>query len=197
MPRYRNQMMMDNENNMVDGTSTGSAGNEPDITKLLQEAAKLKTCQLDEKQRVFKGAPEFFQLTMRHDDTVQDARTLARDAKLKKSNEWKLNGNVLLAKEDYDNARDEYARALSVYMHFERDEDYLPLRDDSAEQPVHVALLFNNLCLLMLKQERYKDAGYAVEECLKRLPEAHTRKRFFVVHSWPSKSRTMNRLSKI
>jgi len=146
---------------------------EKDIMTLLREAAELKSCQLNEKQRTFHGAPEFFKMTLKQEDCLTEARELPAEEKLAKSNEWKLEGNKYLTEGDFSKTRDLYVRALSVYTYFETQDEWRPLIDHSDEQPDHVALLFNNLCLLMQKKHNFKDAMYAINECLQRLSKTH------------------------
>lgn len=98
---------------------------------LLQEAAKLKTCQLNEIRRTYEGCPSFVQESGLHceDRACVEARDLPVGDAVTACCTAREEGNLLVKQGDHAGALIRYGDAVSVFRWFEDEGDHRPMRD--------------------------------------------------------------------
>lgn len=150
-----------------------------DLNNLLQEAAKLKSAQLDEKRREYVGSPAFMQNTLHPGDDVKSARQAAFADKLETATSFKSEGNERFKAQEYVEAVAAYTKCISVFRYFEDDGEDRPLREvlgasneDERKQVVELLVsCYTNVAACLLKTEQNGDVIYACDQVLKQSPE--------------------------
>ena len=101
---------------------------------LMQEAAKMKNAELEQKRKDWIRAPDFLKRTLTNVHEVKACRALGTFAeRLVFVSKHKDNGNDLCQDGKFEEAVEEYALALSVLLWF-----HLPNGRHSEEIPLHV-----------------------------------------------------------
>mmetsp|Transcript_47840 Transcript_47840/g.89070 ORF Transcript_47840/g.89070 Transcript_47840/m.89070 type:complete len:276 (+) Transcript_47840:116-943(+) len=152
----------------------GQISNPEELQDLIQEAAKLKTAQLDYKRREFMSSPQFMQDTLYPADDVKAVRLAPFEERMEKAVAFKTQGNMHFKDADFSAATAAYGQAVSVFRYFEEHGEDRFLKDDTndlSEQEVAkrrellVACLLN-LAACALKTHTGNVAMYACQQAL-------------------------------
>mmetsp|Transcript_9588 Transcript_9588/g.11131 ORF Transcript_9588/g.11131 Transcript_9588/m.11131 type:complete len:290 (-) Transcript_9588:324-1193(-) len=146
---------------------------------LLQEAAKLKSAQLDYKRRDYVAAPHFFQETLHPGDEVIAARKEEFSKRLEIATAFKKEGNEHFGKKEIDAAVPCYTKAIAVFRYWEDDSEDRICRDfisnnseemKQVEDHLHACLTNTAQCLL--NQENWAEAKQTCDMALKLKPDS-------------------------
>ena len=156
--------------------------NQGSFQDLLREAARLKTCQLNEIRRSYETSPEFAQASLHCEDA---ACVAARKAPLAEACRVccavREEGNAAVKARDHEGALRRYGDAISVFRWFVDENDHRPLRDRippssanpetpecSAAPDVRTALgaCYRNAAACLLALDQPNDAVWACDRAL-------------------------------
>eukprot|EP00756_Hemistasia_phaeocysticola_P052892 Hpha_TRINITY_DN28211_c0_g1::TRINITY_DN28211_c0_g1_i1::g.116773::m.116773 len=164
------------------GVGMGGMGG---VMDMFQEAAKMKSAQLDHQQREYHEAPRWLQDTMRivnqGEEPLDDEVLLAREGPLVVREvlceQWKAEGTAHVKQKEWEEAVVLYVRALSLFYYFRHDGEDRPLVCDApvgseGKAPLLVSALLLNIALCMTRLERWSEGVKACDLALARDPSS-------------------------
>ncbi|QDZ22884.1 hypothetical protein HOP50_09g54320 [Chloropicon primus] len=140
--------------------------NPGDYQMLIQEAAKMKNAQLEEKRKDWLKAPDFLKRTLTNREDIVSVRKLPTFAeRLVFVSQHKDQGNTLCQDGQYEPALLEYAEALSVLLWF-----HLPNGKHSEEIPLFLGYeAFKSPECMCLAKDSVQVILLNIAHCLNKL----------------------------